>query len=99
MEEQYDKFLSELRMALSYDLPWGYRIQILNRLFRVRKFLMEQQSGSVITGTDLDKVWNMNIPDNLAEEKEESGRSYTREDARKLFSDNDAVWELTLMDE
>ena len=99
MEEKYDKFLNELKMALSFDLPWGYSMQILNRLFRARKFLMEQQSGSVILGTDLDKVWNMNIPDNLVDEAEESaGRGYTRKDAREWFTNNVAVWELKIMD-
>ena len=99
MKEKYDKFLNELRMALSCDLPWGYRILILNRLFRVRKFLMEKQSGSVISGADLDKVWNINIPENLLKnEEEESVRGYARNDAREWFINNRADWELKMMD-
>ena len=102
MDEKYDKFLTELRTALSLDLPWGYRLLILNRLFRVRKFLMEQQSGSVmLVEADLEKVWNMNIPDNLmkCEEHVESGAAgHSRKDAREWFTNNGAGWELRMMD-
>ena len=100
MDEKFDKFLSALRTALLFDVPWGYRILILNRLFRVRKFLMEQQLGAVILEADLDKVWDMNIPDNLlkCEEEVESGRGYTRKDARESFTKFGAVWELRMMD-
>ena len=99
MKEHYDKYLNEMKSAISLDLPWGYRIQILNRMFRVRKVLMERQSGSVINGADLDKVWNMNITDDILKQEDgKTGRGYTRNDARELFSSNETLWELKMMD-
>ena len=99
IKEKYDNFLIEMKNALNFEIPWGFRIQILNRLFRARKFLMERQCGSTIQGADLDKVWNMNIPDILLKhENEKSDRGYTRKDARELFLCNDTEWELKIMD-
>ena len=99
MEEKYDDFLNEMRTALILDIPWGFRIQILNRLFRVRKFLMERSSGSSIQQSDLERVWNMNIPDSLVKgANNKMNRGYTREDARELFTTNETNWELKMME-